>query len=484
MELTELHVLLKDLQALNKECEWVEFKVNDCEPDEIGKNISALSNSACYLNQQYAYLVYGIENETHRLIGTNFSAKRKLIGSQELENWLATQLNPRIDFNIHEFIYEGNHFVLFVIDGATNQPVSFKGKPFVRIGSYTKPLSDHPERQRKIWAKGSEVVFEKGIAKKDVQKLEILNLINVKKYFEMIGMALPTDPNRIIEKFLDDKIIIKKGDNYNITNLGAILFANNIDQFDTITRKSIRVIVYDGISKHKSIKEKVGKHGYAIGFEGLIEYILGALPSNEVIDDALRKVVYLYPPLAIRELVANAIIHQDFNIKGASPMVEIYSNRIEITNPGKPIIDHMRFIDHSPQSRNEILARFMRRLKICEERGSGIDKVVFECEYHQLPPHDTIVGDNYTRIILYAPRPLGKMDKENKIRACYLHACLKTVNGEKMTNQSLRQRFAIAEQNYSIASRIISDAKEANLIKDYDPESKSKKDAKYLPFWA
>lgn len=243
------------------------------------------------------------------------------------------------------------------------------------------------------------------------------------------------------------------------------------------------MIFYKGNNRVHTIKEQMGVKGYAVGFEGLIKYLEDQLPSNEIIDKALRKRVLIYPLLAIRELVANALIHQDFSVKGSSPMLEVFSNRIEITNPGKPLIDPLRFVDHNPESRNEILARFMRRLNICEERGSGIDKVVFECEYYQLPAPEVIVGDNYTRLILYAYKTLRQMDKQDKVRACYLHACLKYVSGEYMTNQSLRERFGIEEHNYSMASRIISDTIKSGFIKDYDTENKSRKYAKYVPFW-
>ena len=125
----------------------------------------------------------------------------------------------------------------------------------------------------------------------------------------------------------------------------------------------------------------------------------------------------------------------------------------------------------------------MRRLNICEERGSGIDKVLFECEMHQLPAPKFIEGENYTRIILYAHKTLRQMDKEDKIRAAYLHSCLKIVSGEYMTNQTLRDRFGIEDKNYSMASRIISESIKSGMVKDYDPESSSKKHAKYVPFW-
>ncbi|MEQ8237997.1 MAG: ATP-binding protein, partial [Cyclobacteriaceae bacterium] len=140
--------------------------------------------------------------------------------------------------------------------------------------------------------------------------------------------------------------------------------------------------------------------------------------------------------------------------------------------------------DHNPQSRNERLAHFMRRLNICEERGSGIDKVLFECEFFQLPAPKIIEGENYTRIILYSYKTLRQMDKEDKIRACYMHSGLKIDSGEYMTTQTLPQRFGMEEKNYSIASRIISETIKSGLVKDYDPDSSSKKHAKYVPFWA
>lgn len=483
MNQSELEILLKDLQALPKECEWVEFKINNYNPQDIGEYLSALSNSACYHKQPFGYLVFGIEDTTHHFVGTVFKPLIEKKGNQELENWIATQLNPRIDFNIFEFEFQQLHFVIFRVQATRNTPVSFRGEPFIRIGSYKKPMDEHPERERQIWNNERHYAFEKEIALNGLQEEDILQLIDYPSFFDLLKLPLPDNRDGIIKKLIQEKVITTEHGEYCITNLGGLLFTKDLTAFDTLARKAIRVILYDGNNRIKTKKEQTGKKGYANGFEGLIKYLEDILPSNEVIDKALRKRVTLYPILAVRELVANAIIHQDFGVKGSSPMIEIFDNRIEITNPGKPLIDPLRFIDHSPESRNEILARFMRRLNICEERGSGIDKVVFECEYHQLPAPEIIVGENYTRIILFGIKNFKEMDKQDKIRACYLHACLKYVSGEFMTNQSLRERFGIEEHNYSIASRIIADTKEKNLVKDYDPDNKSRTYAKYLPYW-
>ncbi len=483
MNKQELEILIKDLSALPKECEWVEFKVNNTNQQEIGEYLSALSNSACYHKKNFAYLVFGIEDTTHKLVGTDFKPLSEKKGNQELENWLVTQLTPKIDVNIYEFDVNGLHFALFKIQATRNTPVSFRGEYYIRVGSYKKKLDDHPEREREIWRIENTPVFENGIAYDNVSEEEVLKYIDYPAFFELLKLPLPENRKSIIERLIFEKVILQTLNAYKITNIGALLFAKDINVFDGISRKALRVIFYKGNNRIHTIKEQTGMKGYAVDFERLIKYFDEQLPSNEIIDKALRKRVSLYPLLAIRELVANALIHQDFSIKGSSPMVEVFSNRLEITNPGKPLIDPLRFVDHNPESRNEILARFMRRLNICEERGSGIDKVVFECEYNQLPAPEFIVGDNYTRIILYAHKTLRQMDKRDKIRACYLHACLKYVSGEYMTNQSLRERFGIEEQNYSMASRIIADTIKAGLIKDYDTENKSKKYAKYVPFW-
>jgi ATP-dependent DNA helicase RecG len=299
-----------------------------------------------------------------------------------------------------------------------------------------------------------------------------------------MGLSPPSNMTSVLDKFQEEKFIKKSGNHFNILNLGATLFAKNLDSFEALSRKSVRIITYKGASRLKTIKEKSITRGYATGMQEVIDYINDQLPRNEEIGRVFRKEVKMFPELAIRELVVNAIMHQDFHIKGAGPMVEIFDERIEFTNPGTPLIDTLRFIDSSPESRNEILAKMMRRMNLCEERGSGIDKTIASIEVYQLPAPNFIKGEHFLRAVLYAHKELKLMDKNDKIRACFQHCALKYVSGEFMTNKSLRERFNVSETNYPAVSRIIAETIEAGLIKDYDTASKSKKYAKYVPFWA
>lgn len=475
--------LLRKLISSSKENEWIEFKTNNTNPDEIGKWISALSNASMLENQKFGYLVFGVSDD-RKIVGTKQFLKSLKKGNEELEHWLIQRLSPKLDLKFIDF-FEGEMKISIVqIPSTHSQPTRFKHNAYIRIGSITRNLYDFPEKERKIWNSSNQESFEAQIAIEEVSFKSINELLNWQSYFELTQRPKPTNEKSLTEILIEEKLITISNDLYNITNLGAILFAEDLNQFPKLFRKSIRVVAYKGNNRIETEREFLGKRGYAFAFTRLIDFLDSLLPKNEVIEKAIRKEVTLFPMLALRELIANSIIHQDFSISGSGPLIEIFQNRIEITNPGIPIIDILRFIDHNPQSRNEKLAYLMRRLNICEERGSGIDKVIASCELYQLPPPEFIQGSNFTRVILFAPKNLRKMEKTDKIRACYQHCALKHVNGEKMTNASLRNRFRIEEKNYPIASRIIADTLKHELIKDADPTNKSKKHAKYIPFWA
>jgi predicted HTH transcriptional regulator len=312
----------------------------------------------------------------------------------------------------------------------------------------------------------------------------VLDLIDYPSYFSLLEMPISNGHSAILNALQEENLIKpNKAGHWDITCLGAILFAKRLENFPTLKRKALRIIQYKGNNKVETLREYVINKGYAAGFEELVNQILTLVPANEYIEQPLRKVTPMYPELAIRELVANALIHQDFFITGTSPMIELFDARIEITNPGIPLVATDRFLDTPPKSRNETLASLMRRLRICEERGSGIDKVVFETELFQLPPPIFETTDDHTRTVLFAHKQLKEMDKAERIWACYLHACLRYVQRDLMTNTSLRQRFGIDPKNSSMVSRIIKETIAAARIYCYD-DTVGNKAKKYCPSWA
>lgn len=480
-----LRGLLNELCQLPRETEWVEFKRDNADLEEIGEYISALANSAALEGKSAAYLVWGVADDSHDIVGTTARLAGTKKGNEELENWLARLLSPRIHFRLIELDVDGKHVEMIEIPRAAHQPVQFQGIEYIRVGSYKKKLKDHPERERALWRVFDETPFEMLVAMERVDAPDVLKLLDYPAYFNLLEIPLPENRDGILQRLADDQMITPcEAGGWNILNLGAMLFAADLSKFRHLARKAVRVIEYDGEGRVKTKREHQGHKGYAAGFEGLIGFLKGMLPENEVIGDALRKTVPMYPELAIRELVANVIIHQDFSVTGAGPMVEVFDGRLEITNPGEPLVETQRFLDSPPRSRNEALASFLRRAGICEERGSGVDKVVFQTELYQLPaPLFEVVG-GHTRAVLFAHKAFAEMDTADRTRACYLHACLQYVLRKRMTNKSLRERFGVEQKNSAQISRVIRDAVDAGAIKPADPESESKRHASYVPYWA
>ena len=376
-ERINLRELIDFLRSKDTEAEWFEFKVNYAEPQKIGEYLSALSNSAALSHEEFGYLIFGVDNSTHEVVGTEFQPKKaKGKGNEDLEPWLNRLLDPRVDCAIDEDEINGARIVVFRIGAARERPVRFSGVAHIRVGSNNHKLVNYPEKERKLWSIIHTVPFENDIALTGQTSEDVLKKIDYPRFFELMKIPLPDNRAGILSRLNEEKIIQKAKDQYSITNLGAILFAKNLDDFPTLTRKSLRIVMYDGDGRLNAKKEHVVKSGYATTFESTIDWICDQTPSNEVIKDSLRVEQKMYPKIAIREVVANALIHQDFSITGAGPMVEVFQKRMEISNPGKPLISPDRFIDHPPRSRNELLASMMRRINICEERGSGIDRAI------------------------------------------------------------------------------------------------------------
>ena len=258
---------------------------------------------------------------------------------------------------------------------------------------------------------------------------------------------------------------------------------NVLAGFPEVDRKAPRLIVYEGCDKLRTRVDEMMQGGLAVTFREFIRLVVWHLPRYQVIENGLRVDRTLVPESMVRELVANAIIHQDLTVAGARVMVEIYRDRVEISNPGVPVMPADRFID-GYQSRNEQMADLMRRMGICEEKGSGVDRVVDAAEGALLPAPDFRVGVQRTTAVAFGPRGFDQMDREERVRACYQHACLRWVTNRFMTNQSLRDRFGLHEAKTAIVSQVIAAAVDLGRVKADERVGTSRKLARYIPFWA
>jgi ATP-dependent DNA helicase RecG len=474
-----LELLAQSLRPIPLELNELDWKsgLSD-KSDRLAQHISAFANYS-----GGGFMAFGVANDGV----INTLTKEEMDGVvTKIGNIARNNLAQPIGIEHAVLEFENQPILFIYIPEYYDKPVHLRSgdifESYKRSAGQTVKLT-RPEAKQLI-AHSTGLSFESQIAQRDLNDDEILKILDHDSYFRLQDKRLPEKKQGILQMLESDELIVKSNSLWNITNLGALLFARDITVFKDIKRKATRVIVYKATGRVETIKEQDEKKGYASGFEGLIQYILDQFPTNEVIENALRHQVKIYPEKAIREFVANAIIHQDMAVTGVSVMIEIFIDRIEITNPGVPLVDTNRFIDTPPRSRNEMLASLMRRLNICEERGSGVDRAIEAIEIYQLPAPKFIRGEDYTQVIIYAPKSLSKMDKEDRIRACYQHTSLQYVNNQIANNQSIRKRFSIAKNNYPMASKIISETMEAKLIKPSDPENSSKKFSTYVPYWA
>lgn len=392
-------------------------------------------------------------------------------------------LTPRPEFRFHEVDVGGLRVVLLEVHRAIRHPVRFQNESYIRLGSVTKKLKDLPEKERSLWLTLDQAPFEQGVAAAGVTVADVLRLIDYPAYFELLSLPVPDGHAATVDALRADGLVAPSGaGTWNITNLGAVLFAKDLRVFPGLARKAMRVIRYKGKGRIGTEREHLEIRGYAAAFKGVIEHVMALLPAREAIPEAHRVELTAFPREAIRELVGNALIHQDFAVRGAGPMLEIFDGRVEVTNPGEPLVATDRFIDTPPTSRNEALASFMRRVEVCEERGSGFDKVVSATEVHHLPAPLIEVPPGFTRVVLYDRRPLSDMDRVERERACYMHACLRFVQRDFLTNASLRERLGLDAKNGATASRLIRDALKEGLIVPFDTEA-FRPQMKYMPWW-
>jgi ATP-dependent DNA helicase RecG len=421
------------------------------------------------------------EGGGHLVLGVSDKLPRDVVGSlafatpgdlNQIKKRIAEKLRIRVD--VTELQHPKGRVLVFAIPSRSiGQALDYEGTYLMRAGESLMPMTQ--DRLRSIFAEGKpDWLSEPAI--KDLDAAQVLELLDTQIYFDLLKQPYPTTQSAVLDRFSHENLIKKAVTGWTITNLAAILFAKRISNFPfSVARKATRFVIYEGVNKTETRTEQKGERGYAVGFEALVDFVHASAPRNRFIEQAIREETKMFPIQALRELIANALVHQDFSETGTSLMIEMYADRIEISNPGLPPIQVDRFIDEN-RSRNENLADLMRRFGICEEKGSGIDKVIKAAEHFQLPAPDFRVNDLRTTAVLFAHQDYSNMNKTDRIRMY--------VSNQRMSNQSLRERFGVSEAKMATVSLVIGATKDAGLIKADDSETSSTRYARYLPYWA
>lgn len=361
-------VNLIDTLRLENETEkgWLEFKSNHLAPDDFARDISALSNSAALKELPFAYLVFGINDKTHEVIGTTFNYKKEKKGNEDLEPWLNRVITPNINFKFYDVEYNDSlNVALIEIPAAYREPTRYSGESYIRIGSYTKNLKGFPEVERELWATFSDLKYEERDS-----KIQDLTFDYLASKLKGLGKSLNKNDYETL-RLLDT--------NGKFNNLALLLSDQN------------PLIVKLAYYKNEKLDFRVKKE-----FEGSwIKILDDALNYCELYNDTSARLlkghfqrteVKSYPDPSIREMLVNSFSHLDLNAP-SNIKIEFYPNRVEIGSPGALYKTTLPSIMNGRQSfRNPNLVFVLNKLGYIENYATGIKKTIEAYEpYDQKP---------------------------------------------------------------------------------------------------
>jgi ATP-dependent DNA helicase RecG len=475
------------LQALQESLHPVPAELNELDwkaalspqRERLVEHLIALANL-----RNGGTLAYGIDNQG-RVKGVSAAEVADVVN--HIANLGRDAVEPPLVIDHAVVPFDGASVLLVHVPEQAVKPAHRRGRPledtWVRSGGTTRRASR--QEVGALMLDSSPPRWEQQRASGLLRLDEVQRLLDLRSIAGLLQRPLPEEPEHLSRWLVEEGLVLADGRGLYVTHFGAIAAAFRMADFPALQRKCVRVVRYRGTNKVHTIDELLLEQGYAVLFEPLMDYLQRALPRSEVIQQALRVQATVFPEIALRELIANALIHQDFSVTGAGPMVELFDDRIAVTSPGLLLPGKRldRLIGTTPESRNEQLASSFRRFRICEERGTGFQKVVQAIELYGLPPLLLEPLDNAFRATLAAPRKFADMATAERIEACYQHAVLQYVSSRTLTNTTLRERLKLGEKQRNAVTNVIAAAVEAGRIKRKDPGS-GNKFAEYLPYWA
>lgn len=475
-------LIVRGLACLPQETPYVEFKVNNADPDAAGERISALSNMALIHSQPFGYLVWGVDDQSHAFVGTNLSFSTWKKGHEDILAYWKNLLLPSLKIQDYEIELDHKKVILLEIPAANHYATTFKKQAYCRIGSYTKNIKEYPALEKELWNKLMESSPEERIVLSSIRANSLNEYLDFAAYFSSLKLPEFSLAEDAITRFVREGFLIEEGGNlFSITALGALLFGKDLTLFNGLSGKEIRWVRYAENGRALTMGKSTFEGGYALSFEKAFNSIATLLQDVDVFNNGIRQDHFSIPLIAMREALGNILIHQDLLASGG-PLVEIFPSRIEFSNPGFLSIPNDRLIDSAPNPVNPKLASFLRRINIGDTAGSGFDKIVLSLEKECLPPERIIQTPSGVRLVLSKSKPFDQLSSEDKLRGVYDHVVLRYLSGEQANNASLRSRFGLGEEGKFKISRLLSAAVTGGLIKKSG--ATDKKETTYLPYWA
>ena len=474
-------LLKRSLEPIPQELNEIDWKVMlSNKKDRLKKHLSAFSNLP-----GGGFLIFGVD-DNGQTIGIDEDESRYI--AAYLANIARTSLEPQINVKFLTFSYQTKSLLGVYIEECFEKPVHLKNKgierSYIRAGGQSRLMSKEEIRQ--------SVVSSRTLRFGEIQAMLVPEISeNWDKSFDFSEIMKRLRPSGFStdEEFKDFlfslKLVQKTNDFYYPTNLAVLCAASDFENLHSYENLSIRMIEYKGGTKLAARRDKSFRAGYSLSLDQIISTLMDWLPYCEKINRATVIHEPLIPEIALREIIVNAIIHRDYTITNGDILIELFADRVEVTNPGGllPEISIDRLIDHPSRTRNEVLSDFMRKLNFAEERGSGIDKAIISFEMHGLPPIKFYDGHKFFKVTMFSGKKFDNLTNDEVINAIFQHACLNEVIQRKTTGRSIRERFKLNRNESPKIYKLIEEAIKIGKVRLANPDA-SKRDQYYLPYWA
>ncbi len=352
-----LENIVLDLCSYNDEQEWFEFKKNWFNPEELGEYVSAISNAAAFHYQKNGYFIWGVNDETHEIVGTNFNPYRDY-NKEPYQNYLARNLYPSINFEFKELEINNLKVVVLIIPSAKEIPTSYKDKRFIRIGSSKCNIRKYPRREIQLFKILDGHVETIVTQRAQYQDLSFNKLFG---YYGSRGIVLKEDT---FEKNLN-----LRNDDGDYNTMAQLLSDNS--------HKPLRVSIFAGDTKASTLisVREFGNTCLLYSLDNLLQYgdVLNLVQTDETDRIVERKEVKLFDSEAFHEAIVNAVLH-NYWVEGNEPMISVFNNRIEILSRGtlSPAQTIEGFFKGQSVPVNEKLSEIFLQLHISEKSGRGV----------------------------------------------------------------------------------------------------------------
>ena len=394
MKEQEFKQVIEELRKLPKENEWVEFKSGNATKNErLGQYISALSNAACLANQAYGFLIFGIDDNSHEVVGTSYSFKNRKEGNEELELWIRRLLYPSIRFEHFCGMYEEKYMEVFRIPAAKGEPTNFKNQAYIRFNSSVADLKKFPHFIRTIY--NSEDDWSAKINENaTIDDLDPEAILKAKEKFKEknSGSSLHSSIDGWDSlTFLDKaKVTI----NSKITNTALILLGKT--ESAHLLSPAVAQITWK-----LDTEEKAYEH-FEMPLFLAVNKILAKIrnvkykffPDNQLLSTEVNK----YETKVILEALNNCIAHQDYSRHSRIILTE-QINKLIFTNAGgffEGSAEDYTTGEKTPDKyRNRWLAQAMVNLNMIDTMGYGIHRMYVEQRnrYFPLPDYTNSTSD-------------------------------------------------------------------------------------------